>query len=240
MRMLALAFTLVYDLLAYPVLAADKTIGVFVALADNKHQGIAPVPAAIGNGDDPDRNLYWGTSEGLKGYFDHSKRWKLVGKNDVPQKGGILRTRTYRSPKAVLYARAYRGSEMKQCITDFESAVRLGSYDMVVFIGHDGLMDFGLPTPMRSPTQAKRPDCVVLCCKSEEYFKPRLASAGGRPILLTTQLMYPGSFILGAVADTWLGRWRLNDIRMSAGSAYARNQRISRRAGVGVFADLRD
>src|SRR5213596_1995295 len=33
---------------------------VLVALADNKYQGIVPVPAAIGNGDDPVRNLYWG------------------------------------------------------------------------------------------------------------------------------------------------------------------------------------
>lgn len=45
-------------------LAADKTIGVFVALADNASQGIVPVPAAIGNGDDPERNLYWGTAGG--------------------------------------------------------------------------------------------------------------------------------------------------------------------------------
>jgi len=53
--------------------AADKTIGVFVALADNANQGIVPVPAAIGNGDDPERNLYWGTAEGLMGVFDKSK-----------------------------------------------------------------------------------------------------------------------------------------------------------------------
>src|SRR5438105_661647 len=93
-------------LLAGPVLAADKTIGVFVALADNKHQGIVPVPEAIGNGDDPERNLYWGNSEGLKGYFDHGKRWKLIEKNDIPRKRDLLRTRTYRhiSGKAVLYA----------------------------------------------------------------------------------------------------------------------------------------
>jgi hypothetical protein len=52
--------------------AAEKTIGVFVALADNASQGIVPVPAAIGDGNDPERNLYWGTAEGLKGVFKHS------------------------------------------------------------------------------------------------------------------------------------------------------------------------
>ena len=41
---------------------ADKTIGVFIALADNDSQGIVKVPKAIGNGNDPERNLYWGTA----------------------------------------------------------------------------------------------------------------------------------------------------------------------------------
>ncbi|MBS1655648.1 MAG: hypothetical protein JSU05_12430, partial [Bacteroidetes bacterium] len=39
-----------------------KTIHVFVALCDNKYQGIVPVPAKIGNGQDPANNLYWGCS----------------------------------------------------------------------------------------------------------------------------------------------------------------------------------
>src|SRR5207237_9897072 len=152
----------------------------------------------------------------------------------------ILRTRTYRhvGGKDTLYARAYRGSSMKQCVIDYEDAVAKGAYDLVVFVGHDGLMDFRLPMPKRSPNQAKRPDCMVLACLSEAYFKPRIESAGGRPILLTTQLMYPGSFIVSATTETWLNRGTLKDIRLSAGEAYARNQHISRRAALGVFANL--
>ncbi len=41
---------------------AVRTIHVFVALADNQNQGIVPVPAALGNGEDPERNLYWGSA----------------------------------------------------------------------------------------------------------------------------------------------------------------------------------
>ncbi len=37
-----------------------KVIHVFVALCDNKYQGIVSVPASIGNGQDPKTNLYWG------------------------------------------------------------------------------------------------------------------------------------------------------------------------------------
>ncbi|HST23582.1 MAG TPA: hypothetical protein VLR90_20895, partial [Blastocatellia bacterium] len=36
-----------------------RVIHVLVALCDNEHQGIVPVPAKIGNGDDPQNNLYW-------------------------------------------------------------------------------------------------------------------------------------------------------------------------------------
>jgi hypothetical protein len=224
------------------VLGADKTIGVFVALADNQNQGIVPVPAPIGNGDDPERNLYWGTADGLKGVFDRSKEWELAEKSDNPLNTEILRIRIYRNAKrtAVLSAKAYKGSAIKECIRDFESAVQSGSYDMVVFIGHNGLMDFDLPEPVKSYKQSKTPDCVVLCCKSEQYFKSRIEAAGGRPILLTTQLMYPGAFILRAIADSWLDGKKRSAIRESAGIAYAENQKLSKKAGTRIFAELKD
>lgn len=45
-------------------------ITVYVALCDWKHQGVIGVDGSpIANGDDPDRNLYWGGWEGLRGYF---------------------------------------------------------------------------------------------------------------------------------------------------------------------------
>src|SRR5688572_33316472 len=56
-----------------------KTIHVFVALCDNKYQGIVPVPAVIGNGQDPKNNLYWGAVYGIKSFFvNKSKDWKLI------------------------------------------------------------------------------------------------------------------------------------------------------------------
>jgi len=39
--------------------AAPRSMHVFVALADNTYQGIVPVARQLGNGDDPDHNLYW-------------------------------------------------------------------------------------------------------------------------------------------------------------------------------------
>jgi len=224
------------------MLAKDRTIGVFVALADPKHTGLGFIPDSIGNGDKPETNLYWGNDEGLKGVFDRSGKWKLVDKSETPQDEAVMSRRTYRrvGGNLVLVARAYRGSEMKRCIQDFEGAVEHSGYDLVVFIGHDGLMDFELPMPKQAADHAKTPDCIALCCISERYFKPRLVAAGGRPVVLTTQLMYPGSFILEALIDTWAAGGSLTAMRESAAAAYARNQKISKKVAMGVFADLKD
>jgi len=220
----------------------DRTIGVFVALADPKHQGLAALPESIGDGDNAETNLYWGNDEGLKGIFDRSRKWKLVDKNETAQSEVVLSRRTYRrvGVNLVMIARAYRGSAMKHCIQDFEGAVAHGAFDLVVFIGHDGLMDFQLPMPARAADQRKTPDCMALCCLSENHMKTRLLAAGGRPIVLTTQKMYPGAFILEAVANTWEAGKGLTEMRKSAGNSYSLNQKISKKAALGVFSNLKD
>jgi hypothetical protein len=48
---------------------APRVVHAFVALCDNKHQGIVPVPAILGNDDDPKNNLYWGAMYGVKTFF---------------------------------------------------------------------------------------------------------------------------------------------------------------------------
>lgn len=55
-----------------------RTIHVFVALADNEHQGIVPVAAKLGNGEDAEHNLYWGSAYGIKTFFSRSPDWKRV------------------------------------------------------------------------------------------------------------------------------------------------------------------
>src|SRR5258707_2310746 len=62
-----------------------RTIHVFVALADNANQGIVPVPARLGNGEDAERNLYWGSAFGVKTFFSRSADWKLLSCGDKPK-----------------------------------------------------------------------------------------------------------------------------------------------------------
>jgi hypothetical protein len=57
---------------------ATPVIHVFVALADNVNQGIVPVSATLGNGDNAATNLYWGATFGIKTFFSRNKDWELI------------------------------------------------------------------------------------------------------------------------------------------------------------------
>lgn len=238
--MLRFLFTICL-LLSTSLQAQEKTIAVFVALADNQHQGIIPVPKAIGNGDDPEHNLYWGTAEGIQGVFDKSRAWRLIDKQDTAN-GVVLRTRSYqhKTYPAKLIAKAYQGAAIQQATQDFEQALREHQYDLAIYVGHNGLMDFRLAAPTGSNDPSKTSDAIVLACKSESYFKPRLQALDAKPVLLTTQFMYPGAFIVEAATESWLQEQSRSQIRTSAGKAYARNQKLSIKAGMGIFADLTD
>jgi len=218
-----------------------RRVHVYVALCDNATQGIVKVGEAIGNGDDPDRNLYWGCSDGLKLYFKNSSKWSLSEhKEEVSEV--ILEQMTFRHTDfkdVELVAYAYRGSEMRQCMTDFFAAISSKEHpaDLVAFIGHNGLMDFRMTTPEVEAGAPER-DVVVLSCVSQSYFEARLEGMGMNPLLLTDQFMYPGSFILHDAIEGWLRHESKAQIRDRAGRAYAKNQKISVSAAKGVFAEL--
>ena len=236
-----------------------KRIHVVVALCDNDYQGIVKVGAKIGNGDEPYQNLYWGCSDGLWRHFAKSSDWKLIdskkvkkaAESDDPLAGTtVLETLTYRhtSANAVLVAEAWRGREIKGATVRFLELLQSNAEDapdLVAYIGHNGLMDFKLPDratdsapPSSEPVAKKRKDAVVLCCKSNAYFDGKLSAYGARPILMTEQLMYPGSFLLKAALDGWLAGETRTEIRERAARAYAMNQGISTKAARGVFSDL--
>lgn len=234
-----------------------KRIHVFVALCDNESQGIVPVGEKIGNGDDPESNLYWGCSDGLKSYFSNSSRWKLLSK----QKGlsdQILRRYLFehKATGGILVADAYRGSDIKACLRDFlaaaegslEAPVEVaghgelafgGRAELVAYIGHNGLMEHSIEAKRDDAKKAER-DAVVLACVSNSYFGERLSKAGARPVLMTDQLMYPGSFALHEGLEVWFRGGTRKEIREAAAKAMAKNQKISVRAARGIFSDLED
>jgi hypothetical protein len=237
-------------------MAAEKVVHVFVALCDNATQGIVPVPAKIGNGDDPDRNLYWGCDDGLRQVFKRSKNWRLVHSEKATPPARVLERLIFKhTQKDVwLVAHAYRGAEMQSMMQDFLQAVSGGSTpeitfkegenerhlrgpgqaDFLAFIGHNRLMDFRVTFPSNQRGDKPVP-VTVLCCLSHKYFTENLSSSGGQPLLMTSQFMYPGSFILHAMLEGWLGGEAPTQLRERAAASYSKNQKISQKAARGVF-----
>ena len=219
--------------------ARPAEIHVFVALADNATQGIAPVPAKIGNGDDAAHNLYWGCDEALPPVFRASADWKFLGREPGPKPAIIERLRfAHASGKWQLVADGYRGSAIRECTVDFFQALAsdqpVDQLPLVAYLGHDGLMDFPLPSEaIVHPGPGRQ--AIVLCCMSQRFFGPHLAAAGARPLLTTTQLMYPGGFILRDALAGWARGETPAQIQRRAAAAYAHNQGVSIKAAQGVF-----
>ena len=236
---------------ASPARADARSVHVFVALADNKHQGIVPVPAKLGNGDDPRNNLYWGALYGVKTYLRKSRDWTLLSTTSRPTKPVLERCVFQHKNKDVfLVADAYRGAEIRQAVADFLSAaggkgpavVRVsgrrikthGAADLVAYVGHNGLMDF---TIQQAAAQAKGRgrDAIVLACKSKPYFGPRLSRLKARAVLLTTGLMAPEAYTLEAALDGWIAGASPNEIRDKAARAYHKYQKCGLRAARRLF-----
>ena len=248
-----------------------KVVHVIVALCDNAHQGIVPVPAALGNGQDPKNNLYWGAMYGVKTYLRRSDHWReLAWPTRAPS--------PYPSPRPlvpvldqVIFARgdpadvyivaeAYDGANMGDALSDFFAFARgepilsiklrdgdrridlraAGAADMVVFVGHNGLMDGPLPVlpdpPL--PRQAGR-SAVVLCCKSINSatysFRPLLDRVGCDFLLGTMGLMAPEAYTLDALVRTWADGGSPEEIRVAAAEAYAKYQKCSTAAAMRLF-----
>jgi hypothetical protein len=222
-----------------------KTIHVFVALCDNKYQGIVPVPPAIGNGQDPNSNLYWGCSAGIRTYFKNSREWVLVKKykiNNIRLERLVFK---HKIKKFYLVADAYDGRYIKQCTIDFlqscagqvkdtlhVNGIKLGingNGKLIAYIGHDGLMDFSLPNSFQNTDSLTR-DAILLACKSKKYFTPLLAPTRANPLVWTTGLMCPEAYTLHDALSSYIRHEPVENIRNKAASAYARYQRCSEKA----------
>jgi hypothetical protein len=235
-----------------PAVAQDapRVVHVFVALADNAHQGIVPVPARLGNGDDPEHNLYWGAGYGVKTFFARSAEWRLET-SQLPPKPAVLERCVFRhrTKNVLLIADAYQGSQIQQAIVDFLNAAAGESErsprpepaaqnradpivipdeaDLVVYVGHEGLMDFSLPTLPHKKEDTRVAEAIVLACISKSYFAEPLRTAGAKPLLRTTSLMAPEAYTLKSALDGWVLGENAEQIRERAAAAYSKYQHCS-------------
>ena len=225
----------------------QTVIHVLVALCDNRYQGIVPVPAKIGNGQDPDQNLYWGCSLGVRTYFSKSRNWKLI-RRDRPDSVRLERL-VFRHQKtgAWLVAEAWDGRMIKQCTRtffDYCSGNRPdtlqvqhhiigigGNARLIAYTGHDGLMDFRIQDVYQPANQRKR-EAIILACISSHFFRPHLEKTGARALLWTTGLMSPEAYTLHDALEAWLQGSSRDTVRIQAAKAYARYQHCSEKAAL--------
>jgi hypothetical protein len=236
--------------------APRRTVHVLVALADNQHQGIVPVPARIGNGDDAKNNLYWGAAAGVKTFFFRSADWAMIhcGAGSKPE---VLERCIFRHRTADVYlvADAYRGSEIRQTILDFFDAASGmhpemitvsgkvppltlaagGGANLVAYVGHDGLMDFQLASFAQKKNDAHR-DAIILACASKQFFARPVRASGAYPLLWTTGLMAPEAYTLKSALDGWIAGEDGKQIRNRAAAAYDKYQKCGLRAAHRLFA----
>lgn len=215
--------------------AQPKVVHVFVALCDNASQGIVPVPATLGKGNDPANNLYWGARYGIKTYLKLDPDWELLSTeklNDTILERCIFKHKTH---DVFLVADAYKGSLIRECITDFLSSTagnfqakttingacfELGKEaDLLAYIGHDGLMEFA-PYPITWPTEPQQKECIILACISKDYFQPYLNRSGAKPLVLTTGLMAPEAYTLAYALDAWMNIKTPQEISEAAALGY--------------------
>jgi hypothetical protein len=217
-------------------LALPVVVHVTVALCDNATQGIVPVPPAIGDGNDPRTNLYWGAAYGLRTWLKR-ERWKveIVPPPHAAILERLVARKTIGGREVVLTADAWRGTRIREAITSFlEKSSGIGdgsSTDLVAYVGHDGLMEFDV-APRIARGAVKRPKSVVLACASLQYFGEHLRRAASEPLLLTTGLMAPEAYTLTAAVEAWV---KGEDVREAAAAAYHRHQNCGIRAARRLF-----
>lgn len=223
-----------------------QTIHVLVALCDNKYQGIVPVPEKIGNGQDPDQNLYWGAAYGIRTYFKKSKDWKFL-KSEKKDSIRMERLIFQHASKKNYYlvADAYDGQYIKNCTKDFlysssgqiKDIIKInntkiglyGNAKLVSYVGHDGLMDFQLSESFKNMDKQTR-DCIILACYSKRFFSPLLQETKANPLVWTSHLMAPEAYILHDALTGYLNDESAEQIRSRAALAYSKYQKCSIKA----------
>lgn len=230
---------------------------VIVALCDNEYQGIVPVPKAIGNGDDPYNNLYWGAGYGVKTFFRRSPNWRSISittsSNSKVLDQVLFEREINRNGERVtayVFAEAWRGREIAAATEQFlnitrgnhqqtveiaQSTIAVGSdAHLVAYVGHNGLMDFHPSKSQQNINDRLARSAVILACKSYNYFQPLIDSPTS--LLLTTRsFMAPEAYSLEAAISSWFEHSDKEKVAVDASKAYAKYQKISERSARSVF-----
>jgi hypothetical protein len=95
-------------------------------------------------------------------------------------------------------------------------------------------MDFNLADYPTKVNDSER-STIILSCISKRFFQEPIRRTGVKPLLWTTGLMAPESYILKAAVDGWLLNETDEQIRKRAADAYNQYQKCGIKAAMGLF-----
>lgn len=222
-------------------IAASQPVSVLVIVPLCDGAQLACGRGGLGDPGSPEENLYWGALYGAERVL-RKERAYVVEQTSAPAPP-ILRELHLRRRAAagerelVVTLRAYDGRDIQRALTDCLDAIAARSADLVVWAGHDVLMDIPAPARDRSERAA---NAAVLACASEEYFGPVLDALGARAVALTRSFMAPEGYLLDALLQNVArhGPEEREHLRAALVGAYAKYQRVSRKAAGTVFSHL--
>lgn len=237
-------------------------VHVVVALCDNVNQGIVPVPKALGNGQDPRSNLYWGALYGLRTHLTRAGGWEIVANPGIADERILERSvflshvkRAGAHIPVYIVADAWDGAYIKPATARFlEMVAGIGpelvrvscngstidlhagaQAHLIAYIGHNGLMDFSLPLPAVGISFDKPRSVMVLACASKSYFMDAVSGSRSQPLLLTTSLMAPEAYTVNAAIRAWVSDGSTIRVVEAAAQAYNQYQKCGIRAARKLF-----
>ena len=220
-----------------------KRAHIYVSLADNTNQGIAPTTPTLGDGQSPRTNLYWGALYGMKTYFKRKQGWSV--KTIAPSREHVLDAISLSHsfhPEAEIIAEAYDGQFQSSPLNNFFGGLSSDQDppDLSCFVGHNPLMDI-IERPvfatadLRERNRHRSVKASVIACQSARYFKQKLDDLGVEPYVLTRSNMAPEAYVVEGMLIAWLsGKDREAATRL-ASENYAKYQKISKRSARRVF-----
>ncbi len=229
-------------------------VHVMVPLCDNDNQGIVKVNKQLGDGLNLRTNLYWGSKYGIKNHFKVLKDWQFISAQkdisaDILER--VIYQKKYSNNTTVyLVADAYRGDRMKACVQDYLMAIaghkkeliaiasttKIGIHsqaDLVVFNGHNGLMD--VEVPLQNNQDQQQREAAIIACASHNFFKDYLKAANAYPLITTTNLLAPEAYVLEALINSWAQQKEGIEIRKAIGLAYHQYQKCGVKGATRLF-----
>jgi hypothetical protein len=222
---------------------ATRVIHVIVALADNQHQAGPKLSGVLGNGQAPAGNQLWGAGYGVRSHFDWAKEWVRIPNVARPEAAHILERAIWKHRDSTIYlvADAYDGRHLREATGDLllyasgsgETTISAGGTmipagggaSLVVFAGHNGMMDHKLDRVYRPQDPENDRQVIILASLSRGFFANPLRATGARPLLWTTGLIVPEAYTLRDALLGYVTGESDEQIRERAAKAYDQYQR---------------